>query len=142
MREKLLGELIGLARATEGNEYLLTPELAAVTAAALAADGGYQTHLEKVDACKRMLVPGCYQCAMPCGRTDGYDPARWQSLPPEDRALREQLQAAVRRLAAAWRGEAADVQELLYRGLYALGREDWNGEQLRRIMGQIEEKLE
>jgi len=68
LREKLIGELIGLARATEGNEHMLTPTTAAAVVEGLAAalPGGccdaevLSAILDRVDREKRKLVPACY----------------------------------------------------------------------------------
>ena len=85
----LLGELIGLARAVEGNEDLLTGETAAVFAEALVSPG--EGTVGKILAEKRRLVPDCFSCQNPCGRTDAYDTGRLAEEPDEVRAAKELL---------------------------------------------------
>lgn len=74
----LLGAVIGLARATEGNEDLITESThrALLTALTLPPDAPETTISEirtLVREEKRKLVPNCFDCAMPCGRTDDFD---------------------------------------------------------------------
>ena len=75
--EKLLGELVGLARATEGNEHLITEPVTQIIADILRAniqnEAQYTAFSAQIDAAKREMVPDCFQCANPCGRTAALD---------------------------------------------------------------------
>ena len=85
----VLGELIGLARAAEGNEDLLTGETAAVFAEGLVSPG--EGTVGKILAETRRLVPDCFSCQNPCGRIDAYDTERLADEPEDVRAAKETL---------------------------------------------------
>ena len=80
-KQQLIGALIGLARATEGNVNRPTQE----TDRAF-IKGMRMSFPDKNDSCqqiysqieilheeKRKLVPRCQQCASPCGRNNDFD---------------------------------------------------------------------
>ena len=147
LRDKLTGELIGLARATEGNDHMLTPSTAAVTLEGLLAtqpgaalsSGELLAVLERVDEEKRKLVPECRNCLAPCGRTDAYDMQRLQATDAQTRSIKEKILSGLRELAA--RPVAEDVSMLLYRALFAIGMEDWGPEELLPIASEIGAEL-
>lgn len=129
LRSRLTGALIGLARATEGNEYLCSDSTAAVMVAGLCADEdfGHDVLLEmlqRVDDEKRKLVPSCYVCAAPCGRTDNFDMDKLQSAPEETRAAKLRLLTGSRDLAASLAQGNEAVHNFLYKALFAIGMED------------------
>ena len=91
---ELTGALIGLARATEGNEskitnstYLTMPEGLSVSAAALDKET-FSAVLGRLEAEKKKLIPLCYDCASPCGRTANYNIQNLWSSPAKIRALK------------------------------------------------------
>ena len=140
LRSRLTGALIGLARATEGNEHLLSGSTAAVTLEGLFAtgpDAGCGSDrllalLALVDREKRKLNPGCYECLAPCGRNNDYDMGRLSEAAPEIRELKLRILRSLQALAAEdRRAEALRADHsLLYRALYAIGAEDWDEEEL------------
>jgi len=71
--KKLLGELVGVARATEGNEHLISESVTGIVTVLLAAnvltEGQYTVYSSKIHGAKRKMVPDCFLCARPCGRT-------------------------------------------------------------------------
>lgn len=74
---ELLGAVIGLARASEGNEGDLTEETHAALLAGLSAtptdgEASLSACIDRIHAEKQRLIPNCYACAMPCGRTSDY----------------------------------------------------------------------
>ena len=81
MREKLLGAVIGLARATENNEDLITEKTDQLLTDALVAslpdsnytDSALEDLYYNVMSEKWRIIPSCFTCASPCGRTDNYD---------------------------------------------------------------------
>ena len=143
LRSRLTGALIGLARATEGNEHMLRGSTAAVTLEGLFAtrpDAGCESDrllalLERVDREKRKLIPGCYECLAPCGRNNDYDIGKLSEADPEIRELKLRILRSIQSLAAEDR--RAEVlrtdHSLLYRALYAIGAEDWSKEELLPI---------
>jgi hydroxylamine reductase len=132
-KQRLLGELIGLARATEGNEHQLQSETCRLVCDALAAlideSADLDELFERIDREKRRLVPMCYECLGGCGRNNAYDVLLLRLDTP---GLRKAKYALLDRLLAA----ASDPQgreQGLYLGLYALGREDWPESQIHGI---------
>lgn len=149
-QDKLLGALIGLARATFGNEYNLTDETAAIVIsgliAALAedADTSEVAHLfERAAREKHRLVPGCATCAYPCGRTSDCEmPLVWRAA--EDIcALKRQLLRDLAVIAAYVYKKSVSgytnqqINDLIYRALFAVG-EDWDTEYLRPVLTEVE----
>ena len=150
LQEKLTGALIGLARATEGNDFMLTDATAAVTVEGLAAtrgDGNLDrdallTLLNRVEQEKRRLVPDCFLCAASCGRTNDYDMANLHNGQAEIRALKTRILQDIRDIAAGLfhapvPGDQA-VHAFFYKALFAIGRDDWGREELLPIALEAE----
>ncbi|MBR6684279.1 MAG: hydroxylamine reductase, partial [Firmicutes bacterium] len=76
LRAELFGALIGLSRATFGNEDLITPSTFAVVVEGLSSgelDADQISDLiRRVNEEKYKLVPSCFYCSSPCGRTSNY----------------------------------------------------------------------
>lgn len=152
LRDRLTGALIGLARATEGNDYLLGDATAAVTVEGLYAtqdnvhldNDALLSLLDRVDQEKRKLVPACYVCAASCGRTNNYDMDRLRNANVEIRSLKYRILSGSRGIAAcayhlAARGyKDESIHKFLYKGLFAVGMEDWGMEELRPILGEMD----
>lgn len=115
--------MIGLARGTEGSAHLITPEVTQVVAAALCAEGGsglMEALQEKVIETKRKMMPSCFTCANPCGRTAPFDLNRLLEEPETIRNEKLELLAAAK--AMAERPLRTDAQNgLLYQALVAVG---------------------
>lgn len=133
--EKLLGELVGLARATDGNEHLITESVTDIVAEILRADVHsdvqYAAYSGKIDEAKREMVPDCFHCANPCSRTAALD---LKTLEGESRKVRETKFAIldeIRFLAASERNQETDLK--LYRGLVILGLEGYSPEELTAL---------
>lgn len=135
-RKKLLGALIGLARATEGNEHLITPTVTDTVIRSLAAEAPEEISLclSRVEEEKRKMVPDCFYCASPCGRTDSYDLNRLGSAPTEPREMKEQLLADLCRLAPAFRNKD---NWIIYKILIAVGIEEFTAEELLPIAQEL-----
>lgn len=86
MRDKLLGALVGLARASEGKELLPEARDALILGLAFSRTGrtpGKSCPAEEQEYCadlilrlnraKLLMSPDCASCQCPCGRTDDYD---------------------------------------------------------------------
>ena len=143
LQKKLLGALIGLARATDGNEHLISLSATAVVTAALTAtepDHMLQL-LERVEEEKRKMVPDCFHCANPCGRTDAYDLSRLEQLEPEIRSLKERILSGIRSVAASDPEQRKASEQLMYMGLVVLGMEDYTVGDLVTVAERIEEAL-
>lgn len=142
LQNQLAGALIGLARATEGNEYLLTASTAAVTLDGLRAvqtGENISEMLEKVDAEKRKLVPDCYNCLASCGRTDNYNMERLWRTEEDVRSLKYLILFGICQIAAGDKPDCAEesTHSFLYRALYAIGMEDWGTEELLPIVQEV-----
>lgn len=134
--EKLLiGELVGLARATEGNEHLITDEVTQVITDTLSANAigeeDFPVFRERIENTKRLMVPDCFLCACPCGRTSAYDMSRIEQETPEIRAVKERILSQLKALSAAQPGTERDTR--LYRGLIAIGLEGYSADELWSI---------
>ena len=145
LRAELTGALIGLARATENNDHLLTPSTGRITVEALNAtrpgenpdEAALHALLEEVNEEKRRLVPDCFYCAAPCGRTASYDLSRLALAEPDLGCLKNWLLFLLRDIGhrAFHEGHWQDaLPRYLYLGLYAIGMEDWREEELMPII--------
>jgi len=154
-QDKLIGSLIGLARATEGNDHLVGDSTAAVTLEGLFAtltgadESALHAIMDKVDTEKRRLVPACYTCAASCGRNNNYDMCNLRNANEDIRSLKSLILFGVRGIAAQAYPAAAlgyrddSVHKFLYKGLFAIGRDDWGMEELLPIlreMGEVNRK--
>lgn len=120
-KAKLIGQLIGLARATDGNEHLRSPEAGAVIRQCLSAAPESEDKLQEllggVEAVKRAMVPDCFLCANPCGKTAAFDLRELEILPAEEQAAKLAI------LEALLNATSQTPEAALYRGLIALGME-------------------
>ncbi|MBR3972781.1 MAG: hypothetical protein IKJ99_02375 [Oscillospiraceae bacterium] len=132
INEKVIGALIGLARATDGNEHLISEDVTAVIIEALTSSDNQI--LEKIDEEKRKMVPGCFACANPCGRTAYFDFAELQKADEEVCCLKMQILKSLQQLAHSQ--ENAD-QVLFYKGLIVVGMEDYSAEDLRPVAQEM-----
>ena len=142
-QEQLAGALIGLARAVDNNEHLITPAtnaalLQALTAATPAACAAALTALRQQ---KRLLVPNCFDCASPCGRTADCDFPALLNNAPDARAARLSLLDALRTLARAQSAPAPAICAFLYRALFALGTDTYTSADLQPYQNKAEALL-
>lgn len=151
--DKLTGALIGLARATEGNEHMLSDSTAAVTVEGLFAtlpnvnfdNDALLALVDKVDAEKRKLVPECYNCAASCGRTNDYDIQKLWNAEEDIRSLKSLILFGIRGVAsyayhAAVLGyKDESIHRFLYKALFSIGMDDWGMEELMPIVLEVGE---
>ena len=133
--ERLLSELVGLARATDGNEHLITDSVTEMIAEILKADvhseGKYTIYSAQIDAAKREMVPDCFLCANPCGRTASLD---LKALEGESRQVREAKFAILDKLRIlAGLERSREMDRKLYRGLVILGLDGYSPEELTAL---------
>ena len=108
LQDRLTGALIGLARATENNEHLLTDSTASVVIEGLFAtltnvnfdNDALLRMIERVDEEKRKLVPDCYACTSQCGRNNEYDMAKLWDADEDIRSLKSLILFGIRGIAA------------------------------------------
>lgn len=157
INERMLSALIGLARATEGNEELVTEETGQLLFQGLSmvlsdteeseATGASSTRAHRMTELladireeKKRLVPNCFDCASPCGRTADYDMREFRDAEQEQIDLKLSL---VKRLAEigteAVKCGSTDVETRnnCLETLIVLG---WNGSKssLLRVLEKIE----
>lgn len=145
LQDELLGVLVGLARATEGNEFAITAEtedalLEGLLATSSTDEDVLRRAIARTEEAKRALIPDCYACAAPCGRTANYDVQGLQALPRDVRALKLALLCAARDLARLPR--TGPLEQFFYRALYALGAEDWEAPVLTAALVEAGEILQ
>ncbi len=133
--EKLLGELVGLARSADGNAHLITASITDTVAEILRAnvdsEAQYAAYSTKIDAAKREMVPDCFHCANPCGRTAALE---LKTLEGESRQVQQAKLAIldqIRTLACSERSPEMDLK--LYRGLVLLGFEGYSPDELTAL---------
>ena len=146
LQDQLTGALIGLARAVDGNEHLVTPEMDKLVLEGLFAtltnvnfhEESLTELIKKIHAAKYELVPDCETCTNACGRTDDYDlELLWQEQ-EDTRSLKSLILFGIRGVAAyAYHAEVLgyrdkEISEFIYKTLFALGIE-WDVEDLLPI---------
>ena len=137
LQDKLTGALIGLARAVEGNEELVTPDTNRLVLEGLFTtitnvnfdDESIAALTEKVSAEKSRFVPNCACCLSACGRTDDYDMKQVWEADEDIRSLKSLILFGIRGV-AAYAYHAAllgytdeDVSRFFYKALAAVGSE-------------------
>lgn len=142
-QDRLVGALIGLSRAVDNNEHLITPDtnaalLRALTAATSAECEAALTALQQQ---KRLLVPNCFDCASPCGRTADCDFPALLDAAPDARDARLSLLDALRTLARAQSTPDPEACAFLYRALFALGTETYAPADLQPYQNEAETRL-
>lgn len=144
LQDELTGALIGLARATEGNESLVTPDTDALVERALFAtltnvnfsEGALLSLIGEVAAEKRRLVFQCDDCASACGRNDDYDLDALWGANEDVRSLKSLLLFGIRGIAAyAYHARVLGysdpaISRFIYEALFAIGMDDWAAEEL------------
>ena len=154
MDERLLSALIGLARATEGNEELITEETKCLLFRGLAqlfsgkeegqsiGEACRQAHqltelLVQIREEKKRLVPNCFDCASPCGRTADYDMQEFWDVDEERLTLKLSIVECLNGIAKGAEQQDTDLLDVCLEALIVLG---WNGspESLIRIKKKLD----
>ena len=151
LQDKLTGALIGLARATEGNEHMVTDSTAAVIVEGLFAtltnvnfdSTDLLELIGKVEIEKKKLVPDCFHCASPCGRTNDYDLSKLWNADEDIRSLKSLILFGIRGIAAyayhaavlGYKDEV--IHQFLYKALIAIGIDEFGMEELLPIVMEV-----
>ena len=130
--EILFGEMISLARITDGNAHLITPSSTALLRQCLLQMGTETADLPalcaRISAEKRKMVPDCFQCANPCGKTFPFD---WKELPKGNiRDLKYAIGDALCR-------NPGVEESLLYRSLTVISLADYEEGDLLPVLEAI-----
>lgn len=153
LQDKLTGALIGLARATDGNEHLISDTSSAVILEGLFAtlaksdyDAAALEHLcARAEEEKRKMVPDCFTCASPCGRNNDYDMSRLWNADENIRSLKSLILFGIRGIASRAYHAAAlghhdrNVENFLYKALIVIGMDDYGMDDLLPIVLEVGE---
>ena len=151
-RAELFGALIGLSRATFGNEDLMTSSTFAVVLEALfsmscesdAKPEQLSDLIRRINEEKYKLVPSCFYCSSPCGRTSNYNMKDLDTAADDVRSLKFSILSELYDLAARLDSAAHSLptfEALVYRALACVG-EDWNADELSAVLTEIRQGQE
>ena len=139
--DTLMGAIIGLARATEGNEDLITEstDRTMQDALAMAIDADETALFDMLDRIrdeKRKLVPNCFDCAMPCGRTSDFDMNMLANETPALQKAKIELLALLQSLA---KNAPLDAQtmRIFYQALNFIGYDGATTEQIYKLAEKL-----
>ena len=152
LQDRLMGALIGLARAAEGGiqateetEKLLIEGLFTTVTNVNFNDNTIRKLIDRAHAEKARLVPGCGNCADPCSRTEDYDMEKLWNAQEDIRSLKSLILFGVRGMAAyAYHAmvlgkRSEEVERFIHKALFAVG-EDWDMDELLPIVLEVGEK--
>lgn len=153
LQDKLTGSLIGLARAVDGNEDLVTELTDKVVIESLFTtitnvnfhNETVKEMIEKVQEEKKKLVPLCYECTASCGRNDDYDMSTLWQANEDIRSLKSFILFGIRGMAAyAYHAMMLgytdkEVNEFFYTALFAIGMDSWGQEELLPVVMKVGE---
>ena len=153
LQDKLTGALIGLARATEGNEYLITGDTSR-----LVLEGLFTTVtnvnfnndtitelIRRVEKERERLVPDCFVCTVSCGKNNNYDMNNLWEADEDVRSLKSLILFGIRGVAAyayhaAVLGYTDDtINRFFFKALFAIGMDDWGMDELLPIVLEVGE---
>ena len=108
LQDKLTGALIGLARATKGNEELVSASTDKVVLEGLfttITNANFDNEtiaalIARVNEEKEKLVPNCFSCVSSCGRNDDYDMQELWTADEDIRSLKSLILFGIRGVAA------------------------------------------
>ena len=153
LQDRLTGALIGLARASEGNEELLTKATDQVIREGLFAtltnvsfdNARIQALIDRTEAERKRLIPNCYACASPCGRTGVYDMQQLWTADEDIRSLKSLILFGIRGMAAYACHAAAlgytdpEVDRFFYKALMVIGMDDYGMNELLPVVMEVGE---
>ena len=144
---QLTGALIGIARAVNGNEHLISDSTDKILRDGLAAtrpdldleNDSLSALIEDAEKEKRRLIPLCYECASPCGRNNNYDMSRLCAADEDIYSLKLLILCGIRSMAvyacrAAGLGRTDhEVNRFFYQALFAVGEENFGVQELLAV---------
>ena len=142
LQNELIGALVGLSRAANGNEDMLTPDthrllLGALSALSNGSDTAKRTFILRIHAEKARLAPGCSICPSPCGRTADFD---LNELKLESERARTLKMTILSHLAGASASLPTKQLSMLYEALTVIG-DAWNEEYLTAFEQKLRKLL-
>lgn len=146
LQDELTGALIGLARATESNpatqntyQTIIEGLFTTITNVSF-DDAAIIRQIEKTNAAKAELVPGCGSCGAPCGKTDDYDMNQLWNGNEDIRSLKSLILFGLRGMAAyAYHAQMLgykddEVNDFFCEGLFKIGYENTMEELLPTVL--------
>ena len=151
LQDELTGALIGLARATEGNEQLVTEEMNQLVLEGLFTtitnvnfnDETLKLLIDKIEDTKKKLVPNCFTCSDSCGRNNNFDMSTLWTTDEDIRSLKSLILFGIRGMAAyAYHASVLGytdetISKFFYKALFAIGMKDWGMDKLLPIVLEI-----
>lgn len=143
LSKQLTGMLIGMARATDGSDHLITPDSTAVIMECLRAiHAGSEEEtiaqlIPKAREAKRRMVPDCFLCANPCGRTSDYDLSDLKLLPSHICQKKMELLRGICQLA-----DTGAQTDFYYKALIVIGMDDFPESRLDAILRELRDLLD
>ena len=153
LQDELTGALIGLARATEGNEQLVTEEMNQLVLEGLFTtitnvnfnDETLKLLIDKIEDTKKKLVPNCFTCSDSCGRNNNFDMNTLWTTDEDVRSLKSLILFGIRGMAtyayhASVLGYTDEtISKFFYKALFAIGMKDWGMDKLLPIVLEVGE---
>lgn len=151
LQDELTGALIGLARATEGNEQLVTEEMNQLVLEGLFTtitnvnfnDETLKLLIDKIEDTKKKLVPNCFTCSDSCGRNNNFDMNTLWTTDEDIRSLKSLILFGIRGMAAyAYHASVLEytdetISKFFYKALFAIGMKDWGMDKLLPIVLEV-----
>ena len=151
LQDELTGALIGLARATEGNEQLVTEEMNQLVLEGLFTtitnvnfnDETLKLLIDKIEDTKKKLVPNCFTCSDSCGRNNNFDMSTLWTTDEDIRSLKSLILFGIRGMAAyAYHASVLGytdetISKFFYKALFAIGMKDWGMDKLIPIVLEV-----
>lgn len=153
LQDKLTGSLIGLARATIGNEDLIDENTNKIVMESLFATvtnvnfdaASIEDMIARVEDEKKRMIPNCFCCASSCGRNDDYDMRALWEADEDIRSLKSLILFGIRGVAAyayhAYLLGYSDARIFIffYKALNAIGMDDWGMDKLLSVVMEVGE---
>ena len=152
LQDKLTGALIGIARACDGNEHLISDATDKLIIEGLFTavtnvnfdNETIQKLMDRIEEEKRNCIPMCYECESPCGKNNDYDMDLLWNAPEDIRSLKSLILFGIRGMAAYAYHAAVlgytdkEVNRFFYKALFAIGM-DWGIDELLPIVMEVGE---
>ena len=153
LQDELTGALIGLARAAEGNEHLVTEEMNQLVLEGLFTtitnvsfnDETLKLLINKIEDTKKKLVPNCFTCSGSCGKNNNFDMNTLWTTDEDVRSLKSLILFGIRGMAAyAYHASVLGytdetISKFFYKALFAVGMKDWGMDELLPIVLEVGE---
>ena len=153
LQDELTGALIGLARAAEGNEHLVTEEMNQLVLEGLFTtitnvsfnDETLNLLIKKIEDTKKKLVPNCFTCSGSCGKNNNFDMNTLWTTDEDVRSLKSLILFGIRGMAAyAYHASVLGytdetISKFFYKALFAVGMKDWGMDELLPIVLEVGE---